>query len=53
VWQDTTTDPQVERDFLRRGEGRYPYQGQTVACVSIGEPFQGYRYKLVASIIHL
>lgn len=49
----TVTDPQVEREFLSRGEGRYTHQRQTVACVSIGEPFQGYRYKLVASIIDL
>jgi hypothetical protein len=49
----TVTDPVVERQYLSCGEGNYPYQKPAVACVSIGEPFQGYRYKLVASIIDL
>lgn len=49
----TVTDPVVERHFLSRGEGYYTYEKPAVACISIGEPFQGYRYKLVASIIDL
>jgi hypothetical protein len=49
----TVTDPEVERQFLTRGEGYYSYEQPTVACISISEPFQGYRYKLVASIIDL
>ena len=49
----TITDPVVERQFLSRGEGDYIYEKPAVACISIGEPFQGYRYKLVASIIDL
>ena len=49
----TVTDPDIERNFLRQGEGRYKYDRPAVACVSIGEPFEGYRYKLVASIIDL
>jgi hypothetical protein len=49
----TVTDPVVERQFLSRGEGYYTYEKPAVACISIGEPFQGYRYKLVASIIDL
>ncbi len=49
----TVTDPDIERSFLRQGEGDYKYELPPVACVSIGEPFEGYRYKLVASIINL
>jgi len=49
----TVTDPVVERQFLAREEGSYSYEQPTVACISIGEPFEGYRYKLVASIIDL
>jgi Dual OB-containing domain len=49
----TVTDPDVERSFLRQGEGRHKYEPPAVACVSIGEPFEGYRYKLIASIIDL
>lgn len=49
----TVTDPDIERSFLKQGEGEYEYDLPAVACVSIGEPFEGYRYKLVASIINL
>jgi hypothetical protein len=49
----TVTEPKVEREFLSRGEGNYKYEKPTVACISIGEPFQGYRYKLLASIIDI
>jgi len=49
----TVTDPVVEREFLRRGEGGYAYGRRALACVSIGEAFQGHRYKLVASLIDL
>ena len=48
------TDPVIERQYLSLGEGQYNYRPRAVACVSIGEPFQGYYcYKLVASIIPL
>lgn len=45
------TDPRVETDYLARGEGRYELPTETVVCVSLGEPFEGYRYKLAAGII--
>lgn len=47
------TDPIVKQQFLAHGDGYYSYEEPTVACISIGEPFQAYRYKLVASIIDL
>ncbi len=49
----TVTDPVVEQKFLSKEEGRYNYKKRAVLCVSIGEVFNGYRYKLVASIIDL
>ena len=47
------TDPVVERQCLSREEGFHSYRKRAVACISIGEPFNGYCYKLVASIIPL
>jgi hypothetical protein len=44
------TDPVAEASYLARGEGEYPV-GATRLCISIGEPFEGYCYKLVAGII--
>lgn len=45
------TDPVIERQYFTLGVGHYPYRPRAVACVSIGEPYKGYCYKLVASII--
>jgi len=49
----TVTDLAVEQEFLSREYGQYSYNRRAVACISIGEPFKGYRYKLLASIIGL
>jgi len=46
-------DPVVERQCLARAEGFRTYKNRAVACISIGEPYKGYCYKLVASIIPL
>lgn len=45
------TDPEIERFFQTKGCGDYPSR-ETPAflCVSLGEPYRGYCYKLVASI---
>lgn len=45
------TDPRVEADYLGRGEGEFQLPAETVLCVSLGEPFEGYRYKLAAGIV--
>lgn len=47
------TDPAIEDLYRPYGEGRYTYRQRAVACISIGEPYKGYCYKLVASIIPL
>jgi hypothetical protein len=44
------TDPVTERDYLRRANGRYPLD-DVLLCLSLGEPFQGFAYKLVATVI--
>ena len=46
------TDPVVTSEYLQQENGTYTLIAEDVyMCVSIGEPFHGYCYKLVASII--
>jgi len=48
----TITDPKFEREHLKKSNGIYSVQHENVyMCVSIGEPYEGYCYKLVAAII--
>lgn len=44
------TDPRYEREYLARDNGHYDI-GECFATISIGEPKDGYCYKLVAAII--
>lgn len=44
------TDPLVEQHYLRGGDGTFPLDNRYL-CVSLGEPYNGRCYKLVASII--
>ncbi len=44
------TDPVVEREFLVKDNGTYEVD-KALICVSIGEPYGGYCYKLAAAII--
>jgi hypothetical protein len=44
------TDPVIEREYLARENGEYPIE-TALLCVSIGEPYLGYCYKLVAAVI--
>jgi len=44
------TDPAVEATCLRAGSGEYVWDS-ALACISLGELWDGYAYKLVTSII--
>jgi len=46
------TDPRTELHFLKKEDGRYEIDARKVyMCISIGEPYNDYCYKLVASVI--
>jgi ATP-dependent DNA helicase RecQ len=48
----TVTDPVIENQYLKEELGEYPIEDENAfLCVSLGEPHEGYRYKLVAGII--
>lgn len=44
------TDPALEAELRQREDGEYHYHN-AIMCVSLGEVFNGYAYKLVASVI--
>ena len=44
------TDPDYERRYLQRPDGIYPI-GERFITVSLGEPYLGYAYKLIAAVI--
>lgn len=46
----TITDPAVEREYLAKPDGRYA-MGKCFVTVSLGEPWEGYCYKLIAAVI--
>ena len=43
------TDPIVERRYLMGENGSYDV-GEAILCISLGELYDGYAYKLVATI---
>ena len=44
------TDPAIERQYLGQADGQYD-MAKPVLCVSLGDPYQGYFYKLVAGVL--
>lgn len=44
------TDPSITQRYLRGQDGSHPVD-EALLCVSLGEVFNGYAYKLVASVI--
>lgn len=44
------TDPIIERAYLSREDGEYAI-GESYLTISLGEPHEGYCYKLVAAVI--
>ena len=45
------TDPEVEKKYTNMGLGEFVVDGDVFMTISVGEPYHGYCYKLVASII--
>lgn len=46
------TDPAIRSAYISRAEATYSV-GQAILCVSLGEPFNGYAYKLIAGVFLL
>ena len=46
----TITDPTIEGQYLSQPEGSYAV-GTAALCVSLGEPYMGHAYKLIAGVI--
>ncbi len=46
----SVTDPVYEREYYNRPEGQYEL-GECLLTISLGEPFAGFCYKLIAGII--
>src|SRR6266851_492506 len=46
------TDPIVESKYLAGNDGTYDV-GNAILCISLGEPYKGYAYKLIAGVIVL
>ena len=44
------TDPCIERSYLMKADDEYPF-GACYLTISLGEPFEGYCYKLVAAVL--
>jgi hypothetical protein len=45
----SVTDPVVERQYLAGKDGEFAV-GHAILCVSLGEPYQGFAYKLIAGV---
>jgi hypothetical protein len=53
VYWLAVTDPTIENVFREKGQGEHPINRRdTFMCISLGEPYNGFAYKLVASIIN-
>ena len=44
------TDPVIERSYLEGADGEFS-TGPVVLCISFGEPYRGYAYKMIAGVI--
>lgn len=45
------TDPIIEDEHLRKGEGHFTIEVESLLCISLAEVYEGYAYKLVAALI--
>ncbi|MGH8643616.1 MAG: dual OB domain-containing protein [Gammaproteobacteria bacterium] len=41
----------VERKYLNQADGQYDIL-HPVLCISLGDPYQGYFYKLIAAVLY-
>lgn len=46
----SVTDPLIERQYLAGGNGVFEV-GHAFLCISLGEPYNGWAYKLIAAIV--
>lgn len=44
------TDPLVEQAYFQKADGEYPLSN-ALLCISLGEVFHGFAYKLAAAVI--
>lgn len=44
------TDPAIESQYLCKADGQYTIT-DPVLCISLGDPYQGYFYKLIAAVL--
>lgn len=49
----SVTDPEIERVYLAKGEGRFKPTGKCYMTISLGEAWDGYYYKLAAGIFEV
>ncbi len=45
------TDPVIENHYLKQSDGQYDI-AHPVLCISLGDPYQGYYYKLIAGVLY-
>ena len=46
------TDPDIEKVYILKNVGQYPLSTQDLyLTISLGEPFNGFCYKLIAGVI--
>lgn len=43
------TDPKIENQYLAGNDGDYPV-GEALLCMSLGDAYNGYAYKLIAAV---
>lgn len=45
------TDPAIEKNFLAKADGKYEIHCPLL-CISLGDPYEGYYYKLIAAVLY-
>ena len=51
TYRTDVTDPIVERNYLNQADGQYDIL-RPVLCISLGDPYQDYFYKLIAAVLY-